>query len=187
MDPPPVSNSSIDTQGTSSESLARAVPVAQAPNGMSDESMPPGAKQTIHWRSLSDAILFTLIIAGPTMLWEEMWRGQPMIDQKGDLWVVPTVIVVATYFVGGAIAGRHRRRPVGALIQGVALAVPTSLILVIADLARRLVLSKDIAIAIVGLWLAAIAGTVVIAVLGALFGRWLYVQGQRQKSLTREG
>jgi multisubunit Na+/H+ antiporter MnhB subunit len=187
MDPPPISNSSIDVQGTSSESHTRVMPVARVPNGMSDESMPPGAKQTIHWRSLSDAILITLVIAGPTMLWEEMWRGQPMIDQKGNLWIVPTVIVVATYFLGGAIAGRHRRRPVGALIQGVALAIPTSLVLVIADLARRLVLSKNVPIVIVGLWLAAIAGTVVIAVLGALVGRWLYVRSQRQKSLTRDG
>lgn len=141
----------------------------------------------IHWRSLSDAILFTLVIAGPALLWEEIWHGQPMIDQKGYLWVVPTIIVVATYFLGGAIAGRHRHRSVGALIQGIALAIPASLVLVIADLARRLILSKGIPIVIVGLWLAAIAGTVVIAVLGALFGRWLYARGQKRNSLTRNG
>src|SRR6202035_5089283 len=45
------------------------------------QRIPPGGSQLIHWRSLSDAILFTLIIAGPTMLWAEMWRGKPMIDQ----------------------------------------------------------------------------------------------------------
>jgi hypothetical protein len=145
----------------------------------------PGGRQAIHWHSLSDAILVTLIIAGPTMLWEEWWRGQPMIDQKGNLWMVPAVIVTATYFLGGAIAGRHRRRPLGALVQGIALAVPTSLLLVIADVGRRLVAKKGFPIGVAGLWLAAIAGTTVIAVLGALFGRWLYRMRQRRLSLTR--
>jgi hypothetical protein len=143
--------------------------------------------QVIHWHSLSDAILFTLVIAGPTMLWEEVWRGQPMIDQQSNLWMVPAVIVTATYFAGGAIAGRHRRRPWGAMVQGMALAIPTSVILVIVDLARRLVLGKGLPLGVVGLWLAAIAGTVVIAVLGALFGRWLYRMRQERLSLTRHG
>ena len=67
-------------------------------------AVPPGGHQAIHYRSLSDALLFTLVISGPVMLWESLWRGQPMIDQPGHLWVVPAVIVTATFFVGGAIA-----------------------------------------------------------------------------------
>jgi hypothetical protein len=65
-----------------------------------------------------------------------------------------------------------------------ALAVPTSLILVIADLGRRLVLRKGIPIGVVGLWVTAIVGTTAIAVLGALFGRWLYRIRQERLSLT---
>jgi multisubunit Na+/H+ antiporter MnhB subunit len=110
-----------------------------------------------------------------------------MIDQKGNLWMVPAVIVTATYFAGGAIAGRHRRRPWGALVQGVVLAVSTSVILVIVDFVRRLVLGKGLPMGVVGLWVAAIAGTVVIAVLGALFGRRLYRMRQERLSLTRHG
>lgn len=137
---------------------------------------PPSAICTIHLHSLGDAILFTLAVAVPTMTWAEAWRGRPMIDQKGDLWVIPTVIVIVAYFVGGAIAGRHRRRPSGAVAQGVALAVTTSVIMVVADLVRRVVVGKPQSAAVAGLWLVAIGGTVVIAATGAMAGRWLYTQ-----------
>ena len=137
----------------------------------------------MHWRSLSDAILFTLIVVGPTMLWEEMWRGKPMIDQSGDLWVAPAVIAGLAYFIGGSIAGRHRRRRYGAVIQGVALAVPTSIVLIIADIGRRIVLSMGLSFAVVGLWLAAIVATIVVASLGALFGRWAYIRSRRRKAI----
>jgi len=145
------------------------------------DRLPPGGSQLVHWRSLSDAILFTLIVVGPTMLWEEMWRGQPMIDQSGDLWVAPAVIAGLAYFIGGSIAGRHRRRPRGAVIQGIALAVPTSIVLIIADVGRRIVLSKGLSLTVVGLWLGAIVATIVIATLGALFGRWAYLRSRRRR------
>jgi hypothetical protein len=142
---------------------------------------PPGSHRAIHYRSLSDAMLFTLIISGPVMLWESMWRGQPMIDQPGHLWVVPAVIVTATFFVGGAIAGRHRRRVVGAITQGAALAIPVSVLLIIADIGRRLDLNKGLPLPVAELWLYALVGTVVIASLGALFGRRLYLREKKRK------
>ena len=120
--------------------------------------------------------MFTLLIVGPTMVWEEIWRGRPMIDQGGNLWLVPAVVVTLAYFVGGAIAGRHRRRPGGALIQGVALALSTSSVLVTADLVRRIVIGNHQSAAVALLWLAAAAGTILIAVLGSLSGRWLYIR-----------
>jgi multisubunit Na+/H+ antiporter MnhB subunit len=129
--------------------------------------------------------LFTLVIAGPTLWWEEAWRGRPMIDQTGDLWVLPTVIVALAFFLGGAIAGRHRRRPAGALVQGVALALPTSVLLVVVDIARRSALHRGQSVGVAELWLAAIGGTVGIAALGALFGRWLYRLHEDRKSLVR--
>jgi multisubunit Na+/H+ antiporter MnhB subunit len=122
------------------------------------------------------------------MFWEEIWRGRPMIDQQGDLWVVPTVIVIVTYFIGGSIAGRHRRKPRGAVVQGIALAVSTSLVLVIADIPRRLALGKGLPLNVIGLWLGAVAGTVVVATLGALFGRWLYrARRRRSVQMTKHG
>lgn len=152
-----------------------------APGTSEKDRLPPGGSQLVHWRSLSDAILFTLIVVGPTMLWEEMWRGQPMIDQSGDLWVAPAVIAGLAYFIGGSIAGRHRRRPSGAVVQGIALAVPTSIVLIIADVGRRIVLSKGLSLSVVGLWLGAIVATIVIATLGALFGRWAYIRSRRRR------
>ena len=145
------------------------------------DRLPPGGSQLVHWRSLSDAILFTLIVVGPTMLWEEMWRGQPMIDQRGDLWVAPAVIAGLAYFIGGSIAGRHRRRRSGAVIQGIALAVPTSIVLIIADIGRRIVLSKGLSLTVVGLWFGAIISTILIATLGALFGRWAYLRSRKRR------
>jgi hypothetical protein len=187
---PPDSGSDIDVQGATLEPLPDALAPEQALARLDspDGSQPPGRRQTVHWRSLSDAILFTLIIAGPTMFWEEIWRGQPMIDQKGDLWVVPTVIVILTYFIGGSIAGRHRRKPRGAAVQGIVLAVSTSLVLIIADVPRRLALAKGLPLNVIGLWLEAAAGTVVIATLGGLFGRWVYrTRRRRSVQMAKHG
>jgi uncharacterized membrane protein YoaK (UPF0700 family) len=104
-----------------------------------------------------------------------------MIDQPGDLWLVPAVITVAAFFIGGAIAGRHRRRRTGALIQGVALAVPVSLLLIIADIGRRLDLHRPFTLPVAGLWLYALLGTVVISSLGALYGRRRYLKKRARR------
>jgi hypothetical protein len=171
----------ISADPENDEWLAQLKASAPPPIKLHDDEPPPGGRQAIHWRSLSDAILFTLIIAGPTMLWEEMWRGKPMIDQPGDLWVVPAIIVTATYFVGGAIAGRHRRLPQGAIVQGVALAIPTAVVLIVEDLARRLVLNKGLPLTVVGLWALSLVAATAIAVLGSLYGRWLIRRRHRNR------
>ena len=141
---------------------------------------PLGGHQSIHDRSPSNAMLFTLVISGPVMMWESMWRGQPMIDQPGHLWVVPAVIVIATFFVGGAIADRHRRRAIGAIAQGIALAIPVSLVLIIADIGRRLFLNKSLPLPVAELWLYSLVGTVVVASFGALFGRRMYLREKKR-------
>lgn len=151
-----------------------AVPGGQV--GRNGDSSAPGAGQMLHYRALSDAFLFTLVVSVPALLWEELWRGQPMIDQPGHLWLVPAVITVAAFFVGGYIAGRHRRRRRGALIQAVALAVPVSLLLIVADIGRRLDLHRGFTLPVAGLWLYALIGTVVISSLGALYGRRRYLK-----------
>jgi uncharacterized membrane protein len=155
--------------GVSESDMARA---ERAPR----DSLPPGRRRTIHWHSLSDAIVLTLVVAGPTMLWEEVGQGRPMIDQPGSLWLVPAAIVTVTYFLGGAIAGRHRRRPGGALIQSLALAVSTSSIFVVVDIVRRVMLGNNQSVAVAELWLTAMGATVVVAGIGALSGRWLYIR-----------
>jgi hypothetical protein len=149
---------------------------------------PPGGRQTLHYRSLSDAFLFTLAISVPALLWAEMWRGQPMIDQPGHLWLAPTAITVLAFFIGGFIAGRHRRRRTGALAQGIALAVPVSLLLIIADIGRRLDLHRGFTLPVAGLWLYALVGTIVISSLGSLYGRRKYQKKRarrRKRALAR--
>lgn len=145
------------------------------------DSSPPGGHQALHYRSLSDAYLFTLVVSVPTLLWAEMWRGQPMIDQPGHLWLLPMVITVAAFFIGGAIAGRHRRRRTGALVQAIALAVPVSLLLIVADIGRRLDLHRGFTLPVAGLWLYSLVGTVAISGLGALYGRRRYVKKRARR------
>jgi hypothetical protein len=157
------------------------LPAGPASDPRARDGSPPRTTQGPHYRALSDAFLFTLIISGPVLLWEELWRGQPMIDQPGDLWLVPAVITVAAFFIGGAIAGRHRRRRTGALIQGVALAVPVSLLLIVADIGRRLDLHRPFTLPVAGLWLYALLGTVVISSLGALYGRRRYLKKRARR------
>ena len=144
-----------------------------------EDRRPPAAHQLMHFRSLSDAYLFTFIISGPATLWESFWRGRPMIDQPGNLWIVPTVIVILTLLVGGAIAGRHCQRPMGAVIQGLALAVPVATVLILIDVARRLIVHIRMFTPVIELWIDAFVGAIIITILGALTGRWLYLRRRR--------
>jgi predicted permease len=155
---------------------AAPIPVPGSYVGRDRDGSAPGAGQLLHYRALSDAFLFTLVVSVPVLLWAELWRGQPMIDQPGHLWLVPAVITVAAFFIGGYIAGRHRRRRTGALLQGVALAVPVSLLLIIADIGRRLDLHRGFTLPVAGLWLYSLVGTIVISSLGALYGRRRYLK-----------
>jgi hypothetical protein len=143
-----------------------------------------GDRQRFQFRPLSDALLFTFVIAGPTSLWESLWRGRPMIDQPGNLWIVPTVIVVVTFLVGGGIAGRLRQRPEGAVVQALALAVPVAVVLILADLARRLIINIPLFVPVIELWIDALVSAIVLATVGALTGRWLHRRRQRRTSPT---
>jgi hypothetical protein len=147
---------------------------------IADRVESPADRQRIQFRPLSDALLFTFVLAGPTSLWESLWRGRPMIDQPGNLWIVPTVIVVLTFLVGGAIAGRLRQRPMGAVVQAVALAVPVAVVLILADLARRLIINIPLFFPVIELWIDALVSAIVLATLGALTGRWLHRRRQRR-------
>jgi multisubunit Na+/H+ antiporter MnhB subunit len=134
----------------------------------------PADRQRIQFRPLSDGLLFTFVVAGPTSLWESLWRGRPMIDQPGNLWIVPTVIVVITFLVGGAIAGRLHPRPMGAVVQALALAIPVAVVLILADLARRLIINIPLFVPVIELWIDALVSAIVLAAVGALTGRWLH-------------
>jgi hypothetical protein len=172
---------SSPTDGTTTEAV-RLEPEAADTNLTPEGAEDPVDRQRIQFRPLSNALLFTFVIAGPTSLWESLWRGRPMIDQPGNLWIVPTVIVVLTFLVGGDIAGRLRQRPMGAVVQALALAVPVAMALILADLARRLIINIPLFATVIELWIDALVSAVVLATVGALTGRWLHRRRQRGTS-----
>ena len=124
-----------------------------------------------HWRSLSDGFLVTLIIIGPTFLFEELWRGQPLIDRGGFLWVIPAAIMGIGFFLGGMISGRHRRMTIDAFKQGLLVAALALPLLFIADLIRRFILGKGLPLNVLGIWAAAVAVVLLVSGLGGINGR----------------
>ena len=138
-----------------------------------------------HWQSLSDGFLVSLIITGPTFLFAELWRGKPMIDQGGFLWLVPGLILAIGFFVGSTIAGRHRQNPRGAFNQGLLVAALTFVLLFIADLVRRFVLGQGMELTVLGYWAAAAVATLLVGGLGGVYGRHRTIKGLKRRQNNR--
>ena len=132
-----------------------------------------------HWHSLSDGFLVSLVIVGPSFLFEELWRGRPLIDQPGNLWIVFGAIMAIGFFAGGGVGGRHRRHAGGAFNQGLLIAALTLILIFVADVIRRLILHAPLTWEIMGLWCAAAAGGLLVSGLGALSAR------RRRRKLRR--
>jgi lysylphosphatidylglycerol synthetase-like protein (DUF2156 family) len=130
----------------------------------------------LHWRSLSDGLIFALVIGGPCLL-----ATEGLHDRVGKVWVVPLVIAALGFLVAGAIAGRHRRRPGGAALQGIAVALPVAVLLVLTDLLYRLISGRPIDGHVAALLVGAIVGAVLLAIVGALCGRGLYLRRVHQR------
>jgi hypothetical protein len=124
-----------------------------------------------HWQSLSDGFLVSLVVVGPSFLFEELWRGRPMIDQPGALWLLPAALMALGFFYGGRVAGRNRRARSGAFTQGLLVAGLILVLIFIADLIRRLVLSQSLSIGILLIWLTCAAGALLVGGLGGVQGR----------------
>jgi hypothetical protein len=155
------------------------VPVPSAGGGGSGSGGPISTWQALHWRSLSDGLLVAFIIAGPSMLAAVDLRGR-----AGRAWLIPIVTAGIGFLVGGGIAGRHRRLPSGAVAQGVAVGLPSSVTLVLADLLYRLIVRQSVDGAVIGYWFAGIVGAVVLSVVGGLIGRWLFLRSVRRRRTT---
>ncbi len=130
----------------------------------------------LHWRSLSDGLLVALLVCGPALLATEGLR-----HRVGRTWLIPAVIGIIGMGVAGAVAGRHRRRPTGALLQGLAVGLPVSILLVLADVLYRLISNNPLSGRTAAAWVGAVAGAVVVACLGALVGRAVYLRRWRQR------
>jgi Na+-driven multidrug efflux pump len=120
---------------------------------------------------LGDGFLVCLVIVGPTFLFEELWRGRPMIDQPGALWLLPAVLMGIGFFVGGRVAGRNRRARTGAFSQGILVAGLTLGLIFVADMIRRLVLAQPLTWGVVAIWLACAAAALLAGGIGGINGR----------------
>jgi hypothetical protein len=133
----------------------------------------PGRPPRLHWRSLSDGVLVSFLIAGTTL-----FAGFVLHDQHERVWVVMLPIAAVGFLLGGAIAGRHRRTSRGAVSQGVACGLLTTTVIVMADAIRRAVLGHPVSYRTPDLWLGIEVGSVIVAVVGALIGRRLFIRSR---------
>jgi hypothetical protein len=138
-----------------------------------------------HWQSLSDGFLLSIVVVGPTFLFEELWRGKPMIDQSGNLWILPAVMMAIGFFAGGSVAGRNRSTMGGSLFQGIVVAALTLGVVFIVDMVRRLVLSQGISSGVLTLWLGCAAGALLVGGLGGISGRRGTRLAQRRYQMDR--
>ncbi|HEY1832660.1 MAG TPA: hypothetical protein VGG38_20655 [Acidimicrobiales bacterium] len=138
-----------------------------------------------HWQSLSNGFLVCLAIVGPTFLFEELWRGQPMIDQGGADWLWPAAIIGLGYFIGGRVAGRNRSTLTGAFNQGLLVAALTLGMTFVADVIRRIILSEAPTFKVLAIWIASAAGALIMGGLGGINGRRATRRAQRRYQMER--
>jgi hypothetical protein len=138
-----------------------------------------------HWQSLSDGFLVSIVIVGPTFLFEELWRGRPMIDQGGATWLIPAVILGLGFFVGGRVAGRNRSSHGGAFTQGLIVAAVTLALIFLADMVRRMILSEGLSWQVMAIWAACSFGALMAGGLGGLHGRRGTRLAQRRHQMER--
>jgi hypothetical protein len=138
-----------------------------------------------HWQSLSDGFLVSLVVVGPTFLFEELWRGRPMIDQGGALWLIPALIMGIGFFAGGRVAGRNRRTHGGAFSLGVVVALMTLALIFLADMIRRAVLTQGLTWEVVEIWAACSFGALVVGGLGGINGRRGARLSKRRRQMER--
>ncbi len=97
-----------------------------------------------HWQSLSDGFLVCLLVVAPSFLFEELWRGQPMIDQGGAWWLIPAIIMAVGFFAGDGwrvATGAPAPAPFARVSWWRAL---TLVMIFLADLIRRGIVGKEV-------------------------------------------
>jgi hypothetical protein len=158
--------------------------VAPPPEGKPD---PPGRAALLHPRSLGNGLAVALVVTGPILLIESDWRGSSLTHEPDGTWLIALLAASASFFAGGAIAGRHRRRIRGAVNQGLALALLADVVLVLVALAAMAARSQGGPTGrSVGWGLILVLWSVVVAVAGSCYGRWTFLRArERTKSRTQ--
>lgn|GEM_PF-3704661 len=60
----------------------------------------------MHWRSLSDGLIFALVVGGICLL-----AAEGLHHRAGNLWLIPVVVGAVGFPAAEGIARLHRRRP----------------------------------------------------------------------------
>jgi hypothetical protein len=140
----------------------------------------PGAQARLHWRSLSDGVLFSYLTAAPALFAAFILR-----DQRERIWVVLLPIAGAGFLIGGAIAGRHRRLARDARVQGEICGLLTVTVVVVANAIRTAALGNGISPRTLALWVSVEVVSVFVAAVGGRLGRRLYLRSRRRKAMLK--
>ena len=111
-----------------------------------------------------------MVIATPTLAVEEDWHGQPMLDQPGHLWLIPTLVVAAAFALGGAVGARRASQWWAAAVQGLALGAAAAVIFLAGDIVRRAIRHQAVSSAVLRLWVEAALLSLAISGIGAAIG-----------------
>jgi hypothetical protein len=130
----------------------------------------PG-RQSI-WADTRLPICLVLLISVPVMALEEGWHSRPMIDEESYLWILPAVLVAATFVFGGALAGF--RCPSSPVAHASAVASISLVILLLGAVFRRVwIVHEGTQNAVLFLWFLGVIGAFTLSMIGSLFGRRL--------------
>lgn len=123
----------------------------------------------VSYRSRVWAVLAILAVAVPALVFEELYRGMPMIDQATTEWRIPGAVVAGGFVLGGCLAARRSPRPVrSGLFTGLA----TAVLLVGVDIGRRLLITHQfLTWPVAGLWVAATLVATGASAVGGLVAR----------------
>jgi peptidoglycan/LPS O-acetylase OafA/YrhL len=127
------------------------------------------AADQARWPKILLGVVLTLAVAAPTLFIEENWHGKPMIDQPGQLWVIPTIVVAISFAAGGAIGARRITELWQALFHGLIVGTAASAVLLVADVVRRATVHRQLSEGVLRLWVEAALLSIVLASLGGAF------------------
>ncbi|MGH9081941.1 MAG: hypothetical protein ACRDY3_09550 [Acidimicrobiales bacterium] len=133
-------------------------------------------------------LALTMVVSVPTLVIAEDWHGHPLIDQGGLGWMVPGAVVALAFLAGGALAGRAGRRAAGALTRGIGVGALAVLLLLAADIARRLLMNPTLPAGVVAYWMDGAAAALFMALVGSAIGHgWARARIGRARPGSRAG
>jgi hypothetical protein len=121
---------------------------------------------------IATGLVITLVVSGPILLVELNWRGAGVTDQPHYLWILAFAAVALSFVAGGFVTGRRADSSSEAFLGGIALALLSCGLLVVAAAVRQLIVDQHFPRSSTYLWFVIEVGVLVwCAAAGALLGR----------------